>query len=155
MLGAHGAAKKRALGPMLTAERVRCKRPKLSKPEVELALWLRGVPPARKAGGPGTANVPVLEAQLLGIFGEASAEPDDDGASLAPPRVKAVGECLSVADMGRCVRSSLLHPAALAGGVQEKAPQRLPCSMPAKVGLLCGARRVCWTTMVRWTARET
>ncbi len=91
---------------------------------MELALWLRGVPSARKAGGSGTANVPELEAQLLGLFGETPAEPDDDGASLAPLLVKAVGECLSVADMGRCVRSSLLHPAALAGGVQghEKAP---------------------------------
>jgi hypothetical protein len=49
---------------------------------------------------------------------------DDDGAKLAPLLVTAVGVCLSVADMGRCVRSSLLHPAALAGGVQghEKAP---------------------------------
>ena len=27
------------------------------------------------------------------------------------------------------------------------APQRMPCSMPAKVGLLCGARRVRWTTL--------
>ena len=124
VLRAHDSARKRALGPMLTAERVRCKRPRLSKPEVELALWLRGVPPARKAGGAGTANVPVLEAQLLGLFGETPAEPDDDGASLAPLLVTAVGSCLSVADMGRCVRSSLLHPAALAGGVQghEKAP---------------------------------
>ena len=60
VLRAHDSARKRALGPMLTAERVRCKRPRLSKPEVELALWLRGVPPARKAGGAGTANVPVL-----------------------------------------------------------------------------------------------
>jgi len=33
---------------MLTAERVRCKRPKFIKPEVELALWLRGVPPAEE-----------------------------------------------------------------------------------------------------------
>ena len=59
-----------------------------------------------------------------GLFGETPAEPDDDGASLAPLLVTAVGSCLSVADMGRCVRSSLLHPAALAGGVQghEKAP---------------------------------
>ena len=124
VLRAHDSARKRALGPMLTAERVRCKRPRLSKPEVELALWLRGVPPARKAGGAGTANVPVLEAQLLGLFGETPAEPDDDGASSAPLLVTAVGSCLSVADMGRCVRSSLLHPAALAGGVQghEKAP---------------------------------
>ena len=118
VLRAHDSARKRALGPMLTAERVRCKRPRLSKPEVELALWLRGVPPARKAGGAGTANVPVLEAQLLGLFGETPAEPDDDGASSAPLLVTAVGSCLSVADMGRCVRSSLLHPAVLAGGVQ-------------------------------------
>jgi hypothetical protein len=69
VLRAHDTARKRALGPILTAERVRCKRPKLSKPEVELALWMRGVPPARKTGGPGTANVPVLEAQLLFFFG--------------------------------------------------------------------------------------
>jgi hypothetical protein len=46
----------------------RCKHPKLSKPEVELALWLRSVPPARKAGGPGTVNVPVIESQLLGLW---------------------------------------------------------------------------------------
>jgi hypothetical protein len=38
VLRAHDAARKRALGPMLTAEQVRCKRPKLSKPDVELAL---------------------------------------------------------------------------------------------------------------------
>ena len=50
----------------------------------------------------GTANVPVLEAQLLGLFGETPAEPDDDGASLAPLLVTAVGECLSVADMSLC-----------------------------------------------------
>ena len=110
VLGAHDAAKKRALGPMLTAERVRCKRPKSSKPVVELALWLRGVPPARKAGGPGTVTVPVLEAQLLGLFGEAPADPDDDGASFAP-RVKAVGECLPVADMGAaCEPHSFTRP---------------------------------------------
>lgn len=38
-----------ALWRMLTAERVRYERPKLTKSEVELALWLRGVQPARKA----------------------------------------------------------------------------------------------------------
>jgi len=50
-IGVLDAGKRRALGPMLTAERVRCKRPKLSKADIEAALWLRGVQPARKSGG--------------------------------------------------------------------------------------------------------
>jgi len=69
-IGALDAGKRKALGPMLTAERVRCKRPKLSKADIEAALWLRGVQPARKSGGSGVANAPVLELQLLGLFGE-------------------------------------------------------------------------------------
>ena len=121
-IGALDAGKRKALGPMLTAERVRCKRPKLSKADIEAALWLRGVQPARKSGGSGVANAPVLELQLLGLFGEDAGEPGNDGAA-AVPLVAAVAACLSVADMGRCVRSSLLDPDADKAALAYKLPQ--------------------------------